>query len=117
MRLQNKSYSKVKLIDILTKRKKTLKMFLKEMGIVTFESLKMRCNNMGVLPPSQKEYDDAMGNPVIPEISSPTEGIVVLSVPQEETFPSKVEEQDFQEISSISEKVFRKKKKSSEIIP
>lgn len=117
MRLQRKSYSKVKLVDILTKRKKTLKIFLKEMGIVTFESLKIRCNNMGVLPPSQEEYDNAMGNPIIPEISSPTEGIVVLSSPslQEDAFESKVETFNPQETSTISEKISRKKKKSSEI--
>jgi hypothetical protein len=36
---------------------------------------------MGVVPPSEKDFLDARGNPIIHNVSSPTEGIVVLEPP------------------------------------
>ena len=37
---------------------------------------------MGVIPPSEEEFSAAKGNPVMHNVSSPTEGIVVLEPPQ-----------------------------------
>lgn len=84
MRLHQRSLSKVSLSDILRRRRKTLKQFLLDTGIVTYETLSTRCSSMGVLPPSEEEFNDAAGKSSNGEFiaSSPTEGVVVLEPPQ-----------------------------------
>lgn len=91
MRLQDRSYSKVTLSDLLRKKKKTLKQFLDEIGIVSYELLKTRCQAMGVQPPLEQDFNTAMGNPLLPETSSPTEGIVVLTSTEEKLVQSSVD--------------------------
>ncbi len=83
MRLHERSLSKVSLFDILRRRKKTLKDFLLENGIVTYETLVSRCNSMGVLPPTEEKFNEMTGKKSEAEFiaSSPTEGVVVLDPP------------------------------------
>lgn len=69
-----KNLTPLKLTDLLKRKKKNLEDFLNESGISTFESLKERCNRMGVHPPLQSEWDKIRGD----FITSPTEGIVVI---------------------------------------
>lgn len=83
MRLQRKSLSKISLTDLLRKRRSNLASFLKETGIVSYDLLKSRCDLIGVLPPSESEFFKIRGNNP-PEISSPTEGIVVLEPSSQE---------------------------------
>ena len=78
MRLQKKSYSRLNLGDLLRRRRSTLRSFLDETGIVTYELLKIRCESMGVVPPPESDFNEAKGNSTIYSVSSPTEGIVVL---------------------------------------
>lgn len=79
MRLNKKSISKVGLSDVLRRRRRTLSQFLTENGIVTYELLTARCDSMGVLPPSQQDFTVASGG-VVPQVSSPTEGVVIVEV-------------------------------------
>lgn len=83
MRLHNHSLSKVSLSDVLRKRRTNLKKFLDDSGIVTYELLTSRCASMGVLVPTEDEFNSAKGiDPnVTPEVSSPTEGVLVLDSP------------------------------------
>jgi len=83
MRLHNHSLSKVSLSDVLRKRRTNLKKFLDDSGIVTYELLTSRCSSMGVLVPSEDDFNSAKGiNPnMTPEVSSPTEGVLVLDSP------------------------------------
>lgn len=81
MRLQKKSLSRIALTDLLRRRRTNLENFLNDMGIVTYELLVSRCASMGVTPPSEEQFLKARGNQVTHEISSPTEGIVVLNPP------------------------------------
>ena len=81
MRLQEKSLSKLKLTDILRKKRKNLQSYLTETGIVTYERLVRSCTSIGVTPPTEQEFKNAIGNPLTPEISSPTDGILVLNPP------------------------------------
>lgn len=82
MRLSKNSISKVNLSDILRRRRKTLSQFLNEFGIVTYELLVSRCNSMGVVPPSEEKFLAATGgNP--PQVSSPSEGVVIVETPEE----------------------------------
>lgn len=77
MRLQKRALSKVTLVNLLRRKKTTLKRYLEENGIVTYELLASRCNSMGALPPSEAEFKAAQGTTKY-EVSSPTEGIVVI---------------------------------------
>jgi hypothetical protein len=83
MRLHNHSLSKVSLSDVLRKRRTNLKKFLEDSGIVTYELLTSRCASMGVLVPSEADFNSAKGikPDTTPEISSPTEGVLVLDSP------------------------------------
>jgi len=84
MRLHQKSISKVSLLSVLKRRKSGLKSFLQETGIVTYELLKNRCDSMGVIPPEESEFLDAVGvtSADAPRnVSSPTEGLIVLDPP------------------------------------
>ena len=112
MRLQKRSYSKVSLGDLLRRKKKSLKQFLDEVGIVTYELLITRCQAMGVNPPSEEDFKNAMGNPLLPETSSPTEGVVVLSPPAEIPTLQSPEEKN---ASSEVQEIPKKKKKSSSL--
>lgn len=101
MRLQPRSQSKISLQDILKKKGKSLKRFADELGIVSYELIKVRCNGMGVIPPTEQEFNDAMGNLLVPGISSPTEGIIVISSSAEPEFQVHVDEK---QTSSTQEK-------------
>lgn len=114
MRLQKKSISKINLVDLLRKKRSNLTSYLTETGIASYELLVSRCNSIGVAPPTEEAFLDAKGNPVTPEFSSPTEGIVVLNP---EPLPESAEEQtDGVVLDEQSEtpKTTRKKKKNSE---
>jgi hypothetical protein len=79
--MQKKSFSRVALVDLLRRKRTNLQKFLHDSGIVTYELLIVRCNSMGVLPPTLLEFQSARGAGVLHEISSPTEGIIVLEPP------------------------------------
>lgn len=79
MRLQTKSLSRVSLLDLLRKKRSTLEKFLDDTGIVTYDKLVERCSSIGVVPPGEDQFHKAMGSPMTHEVSSPTEGVVVLA--------------------------------------
>jgi hypothetical protein len=82
MRLHKQSISRVNLMDILRRRRKTLAKFMAETGITTFELLKDRCKSMGVSPPTEKQFLDVVGTS-LPAVTSQAEGVVVLEAPIE----------------------------------
>ena len=84
MRLHERSISKVTLINVLKRRKSSLKRFLEETGIVTYELLRTRCDSMGVIPPEEQEFLDATGAYATgtATVSSPAEGVIVLNTPK-----------------------------------
>ena len=63
----------------------TLKQWIVENGITTFEGLKIRCESIGVDHPLEHEFSSARGNIMV---SSPPEGVVVLD-PSIELEPKK----------------------------
>ncbi len=69
---------KLKLSDLLRRRKMTLRRLLDEFGITTFEGLCTRCTRMGVLPPSETEFKVAFPDP---PVNNPPEGVIVLEPP------------------------------------
>ncbi len=78
MRLKSKNLPKLSLLNLLKRRKSNLALFLKESGIVTYETLKTRCDSLGVETPSPEEFKEVTGHNGVPNVSSPTEGVVVL---------------------------------------
>ena len=72
-----KNQPRLKLSDLLRRRKMTLRQMLQEHGITTYETLVIRCDRMGVTPPTDREFYDVMPRPV----NSPQEGVVVLEAP------------------------------------
>jgi hypothetical protein len=86
----------IKLSDLLRKRKITLSKFIVDFGLHSYESLKTRCERIGVAPPDIETYKKAKGSDVI---NSPTDGIIVLD------FPKIIDEKTGEEISSFEERI------------
>jgi hypothetical protein len=74
-----KNQPRLKLADLLRRRKMTLKQFLDEFGISTYETLSIRCARMGITPPLLAEFNDVV--PPNARVNSPQEGVVVLEAP------------------------------------
>jgi len=107
MRLQQKSISKLTLESLLRKKRSNLQSFLKEAGIATYDRLVSRCDSIGVVPPTETQFRETMGNPTIHEFSSPTDGIVVLNPPPDDA----TEERSPEETVEILQDTPKKKKK------
>ena len=67
----------IRLVDLLRKKKTTLKQFLSNSGIAAYATLQQKCDKMGVSAPSEEEFWEVIGT----AISSPQEGVVVLDPP------------------------------------
>lgn len=92
----------IKLSDLLRKRKMTLSKFITEFGLHSYESLKARCERIGVSPPDIDVYNKAKG----PElVSSPTDGIIILDFPKVINEKTGVEINTETELSSESEMI------------
>jgi len=109
----------VSLKDLLRRRRSSLKEFVTASGITTYELIVDRCSRMGCSPPSREEFESLV--PSRGEISSPTEGVVVLPPPpvikestgeelQIEEFPAPSLASETPEDNVIPVMDFRKKK-------
>lgn len=76
-RYEPKHQPRLKLSDLIRRRKTTLKQMITDRGITTYTALAHWCERIGVLPPTEKEFSDVMPVPV----NSPQEGVVVLEAP------------------------------------
>ena len=76
-RYEPKHQPRLKLSDLIRRRKTTLKQMLTDRGLSTYTALVHWCDRIGVMPPSEKEFNDVMPSPV----NSPQEGVVVLEAP------------------------------------
>jgi hypothetical protein len=79
-RYELKNQPRLKLVDLLRRRKMTLKQLLDEFGISTYEALHIRCERMGVTAPTHDEFDVVMP-PTRAWVNSATEGVVVVEAP------------------------------------
>lgn len=70
-----KNLPKLTLTALLKRRKMSLRRLLDEFGLTTYEGLLLRCDRLGVAPPSEVEFKIAY--PSGP-VNSPTEGVIVL---------------------------------------
>jgi hypothetical protein len=75
--LSKSNISTLKLTDLLRRRRATLREYIDDFGIITYEALLERCTRIGVIPPSREEFAGLN----IPVVNSPAEGLVVLEPP------------------------------------
>jgi len=66
--------SLIKLEDLLRRRKSTLKKFLSERGITSYQMLDETCSRMGVVTPSLTSFSVCVPT----YVSDPTSGVVVV---------------------------------------
>jgi hypothetical protein len=77
-RIHVKNLPRLRLTDLLRRRKTALRSYLNEFGITTYEGLLARCERMGVAPPEREDFEKV----VVVRVSSPPEGVVVLEAPK-----------------------------------
>ena len=70
---------KLKLSDLLRRRRTNLTAFVAELGVTTHVGLAIWCRRMGVVAPSPQDFETAF--PPASKVNSPQEGIVVLEAP------------------------------------
>ena len=70
---------RLKLADLLRRRRSNLKAFIAELGVTTHAGLAIWCERMGVSAPSVEEFELAF--PSTKLVNSPQEGIIVLEPP------------------------------------
>lgn len=68
---------KIRLADLLRRRRATFTQWVAEVGIQTYEQLTRYCHKMGICPPTEEEFHQVV--PVTP-VTVPTEGIVCVDV-------------------------------------
>lgn len=66
--------SQIRLEDLLRRRKSSLKQFLKDRGITTYEGLDSTCKRLGVLTPQQSSFTECVDR----YVSNPAAGVVVI---------------------------------------
>lgn len=92
MKVTVNNLPKIKLENLLKRRKITMKAFLDEMGITTYDSLVNRCDRIGVQPPTQDEFVSVMPETIV---NNPLEGVVVVEPPPTiKELTGKVEQDD-----------------------
>ena len=78
MKFQKNSVSKLALTDLLRRKRTNLVNYLTDNGIYSYELLASRCLSIGVIAPTEDQFLKARGTGSVCDISSPSEGIVVL---------------------------------------
>ena len=81
--VQIKNLPQLHLSNLLKRRKQTLRKFVTDLGVTSYDGLVKLCQTIGVIPPSESEY-----NTVIPvAVNSPQDGIVVIADPEDMVVP------------------------------
>jgi hypothetical protein len=66
--------SLIRLEDLLRRRKTNLKNFIKERGIVTYQTLEETCSRLGVTTPTPEAFNECVPS----YVSDPAAGVVVV---------------------------------------
>ena len=85
--------SQIRLEDLLRRRKATLKQFLKDRGITTYEGLDGTCKRLGVLTPPKGSFIECVEK----YVSNPSAGVIVVPPPvviEESTGSPEIEQED-----------------------
>jgi hypothetical protein len=74
--LKRSDRPRLKLADLLRRRRQTLTSIVAELGFTTHAGLAVWCDRMGLLSPTPEEF--ALAFPPAQKVNSPQEGIIVL---------------------------------------
>lgn len=74
--MPRKDVPKLELKKLLKRRKLTLKRFLEDYAITTYDQLTRTCDSLGVGAPTINDFHDVMPEPV----TTPSEGVAVFNV-------------------------------------
>lgn len=102
-----KNAPKITLVDLLRKRKLTLKNFLLSHGLHAYQALLDTCNSMGVKPPLESEFNEAFPQ----KVTSQQDGIVVIE-PQVVIEHIDLQETPIESLQTIDTSGKQKQKKS-----
>ena len=78
-RIVLKNQPHLQLVDVLRRRRTTLRKLLDEIGLSTYSGLLNWCARMGIGHPTLQEFEAAM--PPTQKVNCPQEGVVVLEPP------------------------------------
>lgn len=111
----NNSVPKFGLMNLLKRRKSTLKLFLSEFGITTYAGLCEMCQKIGVAPPTEQIFNNSLSVDKM-NVNNPSEGVVVIQIEPEQISDNIVQydEQihaEFEQITSFDD-IQRPQKKS-----
>jgi hypothetical protein len=74
MKVKLKNMPRLKLQDLLRRRRTTLRQFVDTFGVVTYDALVLRCEWLGVTPPTVQEFE-ALNVTIV---NVPSDGVVVV---------------------------------------
>lgn len=77
-RIKLQNVPRLKLTDLIRRRKSTLSVYMRERGIVTHQGLTEECARIGVATPTLEEFDAAKFEARLMDVNSPREGVVIL---------------------------------------
>lgn len=80
-RIIPKNQPRLRLADVIRRRRTSLGVLVKEIGLTTYAGLEIWCKRMGVLPPTLDEFHAVVPASALPRVSSPQEGVIVLEPP------------------------------------
>lgn len=78
-RIVLKNQPRLRLVDVLRRRRSTLAILVGELGLTTYAGLNLWCRRMGIVPPDEAQFIAAF--PSAGHVNSPREGVVVLEPP------------------------------------
>jgi hypothetical protein len=76
-RIVLKNQPRLRLADVLRRRRSTLKALVGELGVSTYAGLEIWCARMGLVPPTDDEFSVIFPS----KVNSPQEGVIVLTPP------------------------------------
>jgi len=76
-----KNQPRLRLTDVLRRRRSSLKSLLDERGISTYAALEIYCDRLGVTVPRREECHAAFPTSPNGLVNSPQEGVIVLNPP------------------------------------
>lgn len=78
-RIVLKNVPRLRLVDVLRRRRSTLKALVTELGLTTYAGLEIWCARMGMVPPAEADFNLVF--PPEAKVNSPREGVIVLEPP------------------------------------
>jgi len=78
-RIVLKNQPRLRLVDVVRRRRTTLKALVNELGLTTYAGLEIWCARMGMVPPSEADFNLLF--PPAARVNSPREGVIVLEAP------------------------------------